>query len=402
MNLSGKLNLKLSEPSGRRLTIAKELYLHGYFHSMRRSVSDLVLSILNFDFCAETIIKAVLVDHGVRIQRQRGNFKTFKELISDLKQSFPNLKYIDEVVSLHKLRNDVQHHSNIPSEQEVSRHKTTIRLFFDEVCQKIYESAISYDDISLALFIESENEKIILGEMEKSYQNGSYGDSIYYGKQAAIYHVMLLRSNMGVPYPHSFHDPFTFSRFRDFRKVGEILEQTVERLNWIVDRLCLREHYDEINQLLGGHISTRSYFHWHRWNIQRVQAFPNEAEQTRNLVYEFITSTQDLIKEQDLKSPFVFDLMVKKAELGRDYVIQVGFVSDSAIESARLTIRKTPSKDEIEKKIAVKEEILDIPKDLGLHIVPIQDLEKERQYQIHCEVTNGKGESDYANLTFKV
>jgi len=400
MNLSGKLNLKLSEPSGRRLTIAKELYLHGYFHSMRRSVSDLVLSILNFDFCAETIVKTVLIDYGVRIQRQRGSFKTFKELISDLKHSFPSLKYIDEVASLHKLRNDVQHHSSIPSEQEVSRHKTTIRLFFDEVCQKVYESAISYDDISLALFIKTENEKIILGEMEKSYQNGSYDDSIYYGKQAAIYHVMLLRSNIGVPYPHSFSNPFTFSRFGDLREVGEVLEQTVERLNWVVDRLCLREHYDEINQLLGGRI-TSPYFHWYRGNIQRVQALPNEAEQTRNLLYEFITSTQDLIKEQDLKSPFVFDLMVKKAELSEDYVVQVGFVSKSAITSAQLTIRKTPSKDEIEKKIAVKEQILDIPKNLGLHILPIQALESGRQYEVYCKVTNEKEETDHVNLTFK-
>jgi hypothetical protein len=367
---------------------------------MRRSVSDLLLSILNFDFCAETIVKTVLVDRGVRIERQRGSFKTFEELISDLNSSFPTLKYVDEVVSLHKLRNDVQHQGNIPSEQEVSRHKTTIRLFFDEVCQKVYDSAISYDGISLALFIESESEKIILGEMEKSYQNGSYNDSIYYGKQAAIYHVMLLRSNMGVPHPHSFRNPFNFSDFRDLSEIGRVLEETVERLNWTVDRLCLREHYDEINQLLGGHI-TSPYFDWYRGDIQRVQALPDEAEQIRNLVYEFITSTQDLIKEHDLKSPFVFDSMVKKAEPSENYVVQVGFVSTSAIASAQIKIRKTPSKDEIEKKIGVKEEILDIPKDLGLHIVPIQDLEKGGQYNVHCNVTDEKGESDHVNLTFK-
>jgi hypothetical protein len=400
MNLSRKVDLKLSGPSGRKLTIAKELYLHGYFHSMRRSVSDVILSILNFDFCAETIVKTVLLDHGVSIERQRGGFKTFDELISDLQRSFPSLRYVDEVVSLHKLRNDVQHHSNIPSEQEVSRHKTTIRLFFDEVCQIVYDSGISYDDISLALFIKSENEKTILGEMEKAFQKGSYSDCIYYGKQAAIYHVMLLRSNMGVPDVRSFHNPFTFSDFRDLREVGDVLEKTTERLNWAVDRLCLREHYDEMNQLLGGRI-TSPYFYWYRGDIQRVEATQNEAEQTRNLVYEFVTSTQDLTKEQDLKSPFVFDLVVKKAELNEDYVIQVGFVSTSTIASVQLTIRKMPSQDETKKNIALKEEILDISKDLGLHIVPIQTLEKGRQYQISCRVTDEKKESDSTHLTFK-
>jgi hypothetical protein len=392
--------MNLSGPSGRRLSIAKELYLHGYFHSMRRSVSDVMLSIINFDFCAETVVKTVLLDYGVSIERQKGGFKTFDELISDLRHAFPSLKYIDEVYSLHKLRNDVQHHSNIPSEQEVSRHKTTIRLFFDEVCQKAYDNTILYDDISLALFVESENEKIILREMEKSYLDGSYDDCIFYGKQAAIYHIMLLRSNLGVPYPHSFRNPFTFSDFRDLREVGRALEEIVGRLNWAVDKLCLREHYDEINQLLGGHI-TSPYFHWYRGDIQRGQLSLDEAEKTRNLVYEFITSTQDLIKEQDLKSPFVFDLMVKKGELGEDYVIQVGFSSHPAIASAQITIRKIPSKDEIENKIDVKDEILDIPKDSGLHVVPVRDLERERQYTIFCTVTNEKGERDDINLTFK-
>jgi len=396
----GKADLKLSVLSGRRLTIAKELYLHGYFHSMRRSISDLILSILNFDFCAETIVKTVLVDLGVKIDRQKGGFKTFEELISDLRRNFPSLNYVEEVVSLHKLRNDVQHHGNIPSEQEVSRHKTTVRLIFDEVCQKVYNSATSYDDISLALFIKSENEKIILKEMEKAFQNSSYSDSIYYCKQAAIYHVKLLRSSLGVPYLHSFRNPFTFTEFRDLQEVGRVLEETVERLNWTVDRLCLREHYDEINQLLGGRI-TSPYFDWYRGDIQRVQAIPNEVEQTRNLVYEFITSTQDLVGEQDLKSPFVFDLMVKKAESSEDYVIQVGFVSTSVIVEAKLTIRKTASKDETDKNIALKEEVLGIPKESGLHIMPLKDLQRGRRYEVYCGVVNETGERDHIRLTFK-
>jgi hypothetical protein len=401
MSLSGKADLKLSLPSGRRLTIAKELYLHGYFHSMRKSISDAILSILNFDFCAETIVKTILVDHGNKIDRQRGGFKTFEELISDLEHIFPSLKYIDEVISLHKLRNDVQHHGNIPSEQEVSRHKTTIRLFFDEVCQKVYDSATSYDGISLALFIKSENEKIILKEMERAFQNSSYSDSIYYCKQAAIYHIKLLRSSLGVPYLHSFRSPFTFSEFRDLQEVGRVLEETVERLNWAVDRLCLREHYDEINQLLGGRI-TSPYFDWYRGDIERVQAMPNEVEQTRNLIYEFITSTQDLVGQQDLKSPFVFDLMVKKEEPREDYVIQVGYVSTSEIVETKLTIRKTPSKDETDKNIASKEEILSIPKDSGLHVVQLKDLQKGRQYEVYFGVTNKAGESDRIHSIFKV
>jgi len=368
---------------------------------MRKSVSDVILSILNFDFCAETIIKTVLIDCGIGIERKKSGFKSFDELISDLKMKFPNLGYVDEVASLHKLRNNVQHESGIPSVQEVSRHKTTTRLFIDEVCQKVYDNTISYDKISLALFIQSENEKVILGEMEKAFVKGDYSDSIYYGKQAALYHVMLLRSNMSVPHLGYFSNPFTFSEFRDLMEVGNILEQTVERLNWIVDTLCLREHYDEINQLLGGRI-TSPHFRWYRGDIERIQADQNESEETRNLVYEFLTSTQDLIKNPDLKSPFIFDLVAKKAESGENYTIQVGFVSASPVASAKLTIRKMPTNDEINQKIGFKAEVLDIPKECGLQTVPIQGLEKGRRYEVSCNVTNDEGESDDAHLELSV
>ena len=191
--------LSLSVTSGRRFAIAKELYINGVFHSMRKSVSDSILAILNFDFSTETIVKAVLVDCGVGITRKNGSYKFYGELIVDFKNKYPKIKYIDEIESLHKIRNDVQHNTNIPSAQDVSRHKITVKLFFDEICKNVYNNSISYDDISLALFIKSENEKKIIKEMEKAYQKGDFSNCVYYCKQAAMYHVMLLRLNMNVP-----------------------------------------------------------------------------------------------------------------------------------------------------------------------------------------------------------
>ena len=115
--------LSLSVTSGRRFAIAKELYINGVFHSMRKSVSDSILAILNFDFSTETIVKAVLVDCGVGITRKNGSYKFYGELIVDFKNKYPKIKYIDEIESLHKIRNDVQHNTNIPSAQDVSSFK---------------------------------------------------------------------------------------------------------------------------------------------------------------------------------------------------------------------------------------------------------------------------------------
>jgi len=393
--------MKLSNLSKRRLTIAKELWLHGYFHSMKKSLSDVILSILNFDFCTETVIKAVLIDSNVKLSRRKRGFKTFDDLISDLQSLFPNLKYLDEIVSLHKLRNDVQHQSVIPSEQEVSRHKITARLFFDEVCRNVYSGVISFDEVSLALFIKSEIEKFILKEMENAFQNSQYSDSVYYAKQAIIYHLLLLRANMGVPYTDPlFHSPFTFSGFDGLEEIGRFLENTSRCLNWIIDRLCLREYCDDICHLLD--VGTTSNIYWLRGRgLKRKQATQNDVEQAKNLAYEFMISTQHLIKEPDLESPFIYDLTVKEGASENEHVIQVGIISLPKITEAKLTIRNIPTKEEIEAGVKQVEKILDIPIEMGLHKIVIKDLEKGKRYSISVNVTNEKKKSDSSTLVFQ-
>ena len=156
----GNSNLQLTIPSGGMLSIAKSCPIRGNFHSTRKAISDSILAILNFDFAGETILKAVLLNSGGSIEKKSGGFKNFAELIQDCKTTeFPNI-YTEELNNLHKLRNSVQHHCNIPSNQEVLRHNNTIKLFFnkEEICQKAYKNSVSYESISLALFIESESE----------------------------------------------------------------------------------------------------------------------------------------------------------------------------------------------------------------------------------------------------
>ena len=192
------------------LSIAKELYIQGNYHAQKKSLSDSMLAILNFDFAAETVLKAVILNSGGSISRQKGGFKTFDEILQDFGTLFPTI-YTGEVNNLHKLRNDVQHHANIPSEQEVARHKGTIELFFADVYLKAYNNSITYDSISLALFIDSENEKIILDKMEEEFAKANYPLAVYYAKKAALYHLLLLRSNMDVPTVSHFRNPFSWS-----------------------------------------------------------------------------------------------------------------------------------------------------------------------------------------------
>jgi hypothetical protein len=46
---------------------------------------------------------------------------------------------LKEVHTLHKIRNDIQHDSRVPSDDDISRQRYTIRRLFDEVCFTVFE-----------------------------------------------------------------------------------------------------------------------------------------------------------------------------------------------------------------------------------------------------------------------
>jgi HEPN domain-containing protein len=355
------------------LAIAKELYLHGLFHSKRDSPSDRVLSILNFDYCAETIVKAVLLDLGISLEERRGIPKTFPRLIQDLRQHYGNLRFVDEVDSLHNLRNNVQHNADIPSAENVTRHNTTVRAFFDEICSQVYSGQISFDRISLAPFVTSQIEKeYMLKEMEKAFQDSRFSDAFYYAKQAAYYHVRLLRYNLGVPERRGI----SYFTFQDLKKYGlekliEILDEFEKSLDWITDRIILQEYHTDVMELFKGGFFT----------AERLPASRDEAENAKNTVYNFIIGTQWLVKTPDLPYPAIYDLVViEKTETGCKIQVGLASISEITYAEARISGRETGRRLP---PIAV-----DIPKQNGLHVLPISGLEKGNSYYIDVYVKN--------------
>src|SRR6266851_2425099 len=139
-----------TEESSRRLAIAKEMYLQGSYNAAKHSTIGSILAVLNMDYSAETIVKSILIEEGVVIAGE-----SFPELCKNLQSRHKKLKLLSAIQDLHKLRNNVQHHGMVPSPQDITRHRNTIRYFFDEVCDVIYDGEIAYDSISLALFIDS-------------------------------------------------------------------------------------------------------------------------------------------------------------------------------------------------------------------------------------------------------
>jgi hypothetical protein len=363
------------------LTIAKELYTHGYVHSKNKNPSDTILSILNFDYCVETIVKAVLLDRKISLMDKHYP-KSFNKLIEELKTLYPDLGYTSEVLSLHKLRNDTQHLGLIPSTEEVERHKITARSFFDEICQKVYEGNITFADVSLALFVISETEKMILSEMEKALQGENFSLSVYYAKHVIGYHVNLLRENMKVPYSwHSAHLSTSLSG-KIFGDLGRFVRDTDEKLDWLIDRLCLGEYYDEVYEILGpsefGHPSM----------IEIGDADRETAERARNITYDFVTRTQGLVKE--VKKPMVFDLRVMEKDESKCFV-QIGIASDYKIVEAKIVLIDV-----------IPGPVIEILPQIGFQMVKIENLKKGSSCTIQAVVANEKEGEARKYLSFKM
>jgi hypothetical protein len=357
------------------------MYLHGHAHTMKKSPSDAILSILNFDYCMETILKTVLLD-------AKGSFpKYFEELIKEITGQYASIGYTSEALSLHKLRNDVQHHGQIPSQHEVDRHSITVRSFFDEVCLKAYDGKITFADISLALFVSSEVERIILDEMEKAHNKGRFSDSVYFAKAAVAYHGELLRHAMKVP--HTWHSIYLRSNLkgRGLDDIGQFVEDTDNKIDWIVDRLTLREYYDDITDFIGSEFRYGLSFK----TLERKMANQDDSEKARSITYDFIIGTQDMIREPDLKYPEIFDLSILEKH-DDEAVIQIGLATVRKLAEAKLTL----TEGDVEKSVQ------SISTQTGLQIVNLKGLTKGAEYRLSVDLRTENDERNTEDLHFEM
>lgn len=181
---------QLLTPSVHRLAVAKETYLQGVSRSARNTSADFIAAIVSFDFSAETLIKTVLLDNGVDFKKVEG--RTFSQVMQGLEPFYQNATLLAEIAALHNLCNDVQYSAVVPSSDDVARYLHSLKLFFADICKQVYNDAVTFDSISLALLLDSKIEKIITEQMEISYADRNFADCDYYARCAVVYHIGLL------------------------------------------------------------------------------------------------------------------------------------------------------------------------------------------------------------------
>jgi len=144
------------------LVLAKSLYLHGCTHATNKDNVSRMVAIHHFDNAIEMVLKCAVAKKGKKPDRY---FEGLLGQVGDLILS-------EQMRSLHRLRNDVQHAGDIPSVDSVIKYKGYAEDFFREVCDKIF--GFSYDKLFLSELIRNENLREQVRKAEEAFGKGEF------------------------------------------------------------------------------------------------------------------------------------------------------------------------------------------------------------------------------------
>lgn len=378
-----------------RLAIAKDMYIHGVGESAKPSSVSSILAVLNFDYAAETLIKAVLLDKNVQLEKSNGDYKTFPTLVNELKTFYNKASVLTEITALHKTRNDIQHNALTPSLQDVTRHKLNLRQFFDEICSSVYKNKITFESISLSYLVDSQIEKIILDEMEAALSKEEYVQCIRYARAAVEYHTRLLKMNMRMPratfgnktdYRYivsGLQQQQYYSPYRVFPSLDHRAERYFDDLNksleWVFERMVYPQHYVEVEKLVGD-----------PWSFHEIVNSKDKAEESKILAYNIITQTQWQLKEiHDMERPIIFDETILNKNEKK--ILLLGIASSTEIIEAKLQFMNQNQRG---KEINIKTR-------MGINEIPIEPQHSSGYNSVRIEVKNKQNQTDYgfASLT---
>ncbi len=364
----------LTDSSLRRFTVAKEMYLRGLLHSSRNSVIDAMLSILNFDFTVETLMKTVILDTGGSLNRKGGSFKWWDGIKGEFSVYYKNAVMLVELDALHELRNFVQHGTSVPSPSDIERHKSNVRRFFDEVCAAIYNNAITFESVSMAYLVKSTIERQILQSMEAAFEKGDYTSAVLYCRHCALYHKYLVRENLDIPSRSYFSGPYKLRVISS--ELADYAREQDEKIEWLIDRVTLREYHDVLEEIIG--IRTLAGF-------EQEQADRDQAENFHMLIYNVITGTQSLLTtKDDLDDVCAFDFRIVKKE-NNSCTLSIGLASKTPIFNPRVEVHvydKTVNGSMVFNKVGE----VQLNNSTGIQLQKIDNLEKGKQYKLRVIV----------------
>lgn len=199
----------------RRLLLAKQFYLHAIDQSRATDSLNRLVAIHNFHIAVEILLKAILLEHGIRSDKTLNI--DFEQMLSDIDNHPPfkaeqlRLPLRQELRNLNQQRNLAQHHV-------VEPHPTALdecRFFVHEVLTRCFQTyfGISFDAVNRVDFVEDERLRALLTRAQEGLARGDVDDSVCASSAAFEYAVPVLHELLP---SEGFNSTFFFeSRLRD-------------------------------------------------------------------------------------------------------------------------------------------------------------------------------------------
>lgn len=192
----------------RRLLIAKEFYLHGLQHSESIDSLSKIITIHNFHNAVEIVLKAIILTFNIRSEQQLNiNFNQLINAVNnfpDFKDKNRSLPYLNDIVTLNKLRNFAQHQAIDPPGTAIDEYKVITKKFLEIVSQEYFR--INFDTLNRSDFIADETIQKLIDIAIKNIGNEDYFDCIIPAKLAFICAIMSVEKYLPVNYlAKNFH-----------------------------------------------------------------------------------------------------------------------------------------------------------------------------------------------------
>ncbi len=130
-----------------------------------------MLAILHFDNTVEMILRTIATIENINPSRKKQHLE-----FPDLVRLIDNLPLKEQIESMHRMRNGIQHQGDVPSIESVVKYKGYTGDFVRKMCTDRFK--ISYDEVFLSQLIFNKNLRNKVTDAEKAFEKGNYRSCI--------------------------------------------------------------------------------------------------------------------------------------------------------------------------------------------------------------------------------
>jgi len=169
-----------------KLTLVKQVYEQAVLQSTScYNITSRVLAVIEFDFSIETILRTVVT----ALDTTKVSADGFQSLIQQVEtvlmsNNLGTLPDKGNILYVHTIRNDTQHKSKYPTENDVSNCQIYSRDFLCKVLMQVW--GLSLEKITLANVITHEDIRYLLVLASQQFHNKYYSEAVDAAAEALL------------------------------------------------------------------------------------------------------------------------------------------------------------------------------------------------------------------------